>query len=218
MPIKLLIIDDHPEMASSISSLIQQEDSITIIGITDSLTVAISLIERLYPHIVLLDLNMPEETGITLCSKLKERFPGLHIIIHTGYDYVPYFNQLVDSGASGMLNKSASPSEIIAMIDAVLHGHTIIPLPLFRQIKLHRSEEVKHYWEMDLTPTERSILSMVSDKYTNALIARKIHVSESSVEKYLRKIYEKLGVRNKNEAVERIQQDERFHLVRVEPQ
>jgi len=218
MSIKLIIIDDNPELYSSISRLIKQEDRLTIIGITDSFTGAVSLIDRVYPHVVLLDLNMLEDTGITLCSKLKERYPRLHIIIYTGYDYAPYFNQLVDSGASGMLNKSASPNEIIAMIDAVLRGHTIIPLPLYRQIKLHRSEEVKHYWEMDLTPTERLILHMVSDKYTNALIARKIHVSESSVEKYLRKIYEKLGVRNKNEAVSRIQQDERFHLMRVDPQ
>jgi len=213
MSIRVLIIDDHPAMAIGVSTLLQKDNSIIIVGIAENSDEGFILIEELQPSIILLDLNMPDETGIEVCSKIKERYPGIHIIIHTAYDYIPYFNQLLESGASGMLNKTDSSDDIISIIHAVIRGHTMIPLTLYRQIKLHRSEEVKHYWEMDLTPTERSILHMVSNKYTNPIIARKIHVSVSSVEKYLRKIYEKLGVRNKNEAIERIKNDERFQLV-----
>ncbi len=213
MIIRVLIIDDHPAMAIGVTNLLQKDSSIQIVGIAENSAEGFKLIKQLQPSIILLDLNMPDETGIQVCAKIKERYPAIHIIIHTAYDYIPYFNQLLESGASGMLNKTASSDEIISIIHAVVRGQTMIPLTLYRQIKLHRSAEVKHYWEMDLTPTERAILNLVSNKYTNPIIARKMHISVSSVEKYLRRIYEKLGVRSKNEAIERIKNDERFELV-----
>lgn len=213
--IHILIIDDHPSLASGLASLLEQDPSIHVVGFAENGEEGVYLTEKLHPSVILLDLNMPDETGIQVCSRLKEGHPNIHIIIHTGYDYVPYFNQLLESGASGMLGKSAAPEDIIAMIHAVLRGQTIMPLPLFRQMQLNRSDDVKHYWEMDLTTTEQTILTMVANKERNSAIARKIHVSESSVEKYLRKIYEKLGVRSKGEAIKRVENDARFQRVEL---
>lgn len=213
MHIKLLLIEKNEHLAQQVISLLDPIENIAICGCATTLEDSIKLIEWKQPQIVLLELNLNEEHGVTLSANLKRRFPQLHIIVYTGYDYVPFFNQLIESGVSGMLNKSASAEELTNLLTSVMHGKTIVPLKLFNQIKLHRSDHVKHYWEFDLTPTEQHILELIYERYTNALIAKKIHLSESSVEKYLRKIYDKLGVRNKIEAIERMQQDLCFRPV-----
>jgi len=213
MHIKLLLIEKNEHLAQQVISLLDPIENIAVCGCATTLEDSIKLIEWKQPQIVLLELNLDEEHGVTLSANLKRRFPQLHIIVYTGYDYVPFFNQLIESGVSGMLNKSASAEELTNLLTTVMHGKTIVPLKLFNQIKLHRSDHVKHYWEFDLTPTEQHILELIYERYTNALIAKKIHLSESSVEKYLRKIYDKLGVRNKIEAIERMQQDLCFRPV-----
>jgi len=211
--VKVLIIDDHPAVAFGLQYLLEQDNSITILGIAASGREGIELVGQLLPSVVILDLNLPDETGVHIASVIKENHPSIHIIIHTGYDYIPYFNRLIESGVSGILNKSASPQDILDMIHSVIRGYTIMPLPIFRQVQLQRPDHVKHYWEADLTKTEERILSMVADKYTNSKIAGIIHVSESSVENYLKKIYGKLGVKSKAEALAKITKDDRFQRV-----
>lgn len=208
--IKVLIIDDHPAMAFGLQYLLEQYNSVEVLGVAASGKDGIEMVQRLHPTIVILDLNLPDDTGVHIAAAIKEQYPSIHIIIHTGYDYVPYFNRLIESGVSGILNKSASPQDILDMIHAVLRGQTIMPLPIFRQVQLLRPDHVKHYWEADLTTTEQKILSMLADKYTNSKIAGIIHVSESSVENYLKKIYSKLGVKTKAEALAKITNDDRF--------
>lgn len=214
--IRALIIDDHPAMAAGLKLLLEQESSIQVVGIAVSGKEGVELASKLRPSVVLLDLSLPDSSGVHICSQIKDSYPSTHIIIHTGYDYEPYFNLLLENGASGMLNKSASPQDVIQMIHAVLQGNTIIPLHLLRKMQLIRSEEVKHYWEADLTATEQKIVSLIVTKATNADIAAKINTSESSVEKYLKKIYDKLGVRTKNEAIAKIKDEDRFRMIHDE--
>lgn len=214
MNVRVLIVDDYLETLLRVKDLCKDDSSIEIIDVVSSIEEIISMIEQEQPNIILLEMNIPKVNGIKLCLCIKEKFPAVHIIIFSGFDFLPYYNQLINNGASGMLNKSASAEELIAMINAVMTGYTLLPLPIYRQMKLHRSHNERRYWEMELTLTERTLLSMIANQYTNAVIAKKIHVSESSVEKYLRKIYEKLGVRKKTEAIERIQNDDRFQPVR----
>ncbi|MCA0756142.1 response regulator transcription factor [Paenibacillus sp. N4] len=211
--IKVVIIDDHPTMALGISHILGNEAGISVLGIASTGIEGIELVQNTHPTVVILDLNLPDLNGVRIAAAIKEKHPAIHVIIHTGFDYTPYFNQLVESGVSGILNKSAAPEDILEMIRAAVRGYTILPLPVFRQIQLQRPEHAKHYWEADLTPTEQKILSMVADKQTNSRIAGVIHMSESSVENYLKRIYSKLGVRSKSEAIAKIENDDRFQKV-----
>lgn len=211
--IKALIIDDHPTMALGIQHLLEQDQDIRVLGIAANGQEGIAMTKRLRPSVVILDLNLPDDTGVHIAAMIKEEYPAIHVIIYTGYDYAPYFNRLIESGVSGILNKSALPEDIIGLIHAVVRGYTILPLPIFRQVQLQRPEHIKHYWEVDLTTMEQRILSMVAKKQTNGQIASVIHMSEGSVERYLKRIYEKLGVRSKTEAIVKITSDERFQVI-----
>lgn len=207
MLIKLLLIEHNLRTAQQAVSFLERLEHIIVCGVATSYEHSIELIEGKQPDIILLELSTVTEQGFTISSNLKKRFPHIHIIIYTSYDYVPYFNQLIAHGVSGMLYKNASPTELKLMLCNVLKGNTIIPLSLFAHIKLHRPDQLKHYWEIEMTPIEQSLLEMIDNHYTNDLIAKKIHVSVSSVEKYLRKLYAKLGVRDKNQAIERMHRD-----------
>lgn len=207
MLIKLLLIDNNLDTAGQAIALLEQLEHIMFCGIAASYEHSVYLIEQEQPNIVLLELNMMTDQGIHIASSLKQQFPHVHVIVYTQYDYEPFFNQLIEHGVSGMLYKTASAQELQLLMYNVLHGNTIVPLPLYRQFKLHRSNQLKHYWELDMTPFERHLLGMIDKRYTNALIAKHIHASESSVEKYLSKLYDKLGVRNKNQAIEKMQRD-----------
>lgn len=218
MLIKLLLIETNEHFAQQAVSLLEPIEHIMICGYAATYEDSLQLIDKYEPQIVLLELNLNKEHGVTFSAKLKKRYPHIHIIIYTDYDYVPFFNQLIESGVSGMMNKSSAVEELLCMVSTVMSGRTIVPLTLYKQIKLHRSDHVKHYWEFDLTPTERHILELIYERHTNAFIAKTIYLSESSVEKYLRKIYDKLGVRNKTEAIKRMQQDLRFRLVNHQEQ
>lgn len=213
MLIKLLLIEPNEHFAQQAVSLLEPIEHIMICGYAANYEDSMKLIDQYEPQIVLLELNLNKEHGVTLSSKLKKRYPQIHIIVYTNYDYAPFFNQLIESGVSGMMNKSSNVEELLYMLSTVMSGKTILPLTLYKQIKLHRSDHAKHFWEFDLSPTERHILELIYERHTNAFIAKTIHLSESSVEKYLRKIYDKLGVRSKTEAIKRMQQDLRFRPV-----
>lgn len=202
--IKIVIIEDHPAMSAGIKLILEQDIAIQVLGIAKNGQDGMELIHQLSPNIVLLDLNLPDDSGLNLSRIIKEKYPTVHIIIYTGYDFTPFFNRLIDNGVSGIMNKSASSEEILQMIHSVMDGNTVLPLSIFRQIQLQRSADVRHYWEVNLTENEKKILFMAVRKYTNIQIADQINVSESSVENYLKKIYCKLGVRSKAEAISKV--------------
>ncbi|EJW15460.1 response regulator transcription factor [Paenibacillus alvei] len=202
--IKIVIIEDHPAMSAGIKLILEQDIAIQVLGIAKNGEDGMELIHQLSPTVVLLDLNLPDDSGLNLSRIIKEKYPSVHIIIYTGYDFTPFFNRLIDNGVSGIMNKSASSEEILQMIHSVMDGNTLLPLSIFRQIQLQRSGDVRHYWEVNLTENEKKILFMAVRKYTNIQIADQINVSESSVENYLKKIYCKLGVRSKAEAISKV--------------
>lgn len=211
--VNVLIIEDHPSMAYGIQHLLEQDETIRVLGIASNGREGTEMARRLRPCVVILDLNLPDDSGVQVAAVIKEKNPAIHIIIHTGYDYAPYFNRLIESGISGILNKSAAHEDMIDLIHTVVRGYTILPLPIFRRLQMQRPDDIKHYWEVDLTTTEQKILSMIANKKTNSKIACEMHMSESSIEKYLKRIYVKLGVNTKAEAVSKITEDDRFQLV-----
>lgn len=200
--IHVLLIEDHPAMGYGTKMLLEQNPNIQVIGIAETGAKGLSMVEQYKPAIVFLDFYLPDTTGKELARVLKEKYPTIHIVVFTGYDYVPFFNELVQAGVSGIMTKSATPKQLARMIESILNGETVVPLSIFRQIHLNEYQEQKNHRDMGLTEKEKKILSMVAQGYTNAQIAKDICVSTRSVEYYLTKIYGKLNVNSRAEAVE----------------
>ncbi len=157
----------------------------------------------------ILDMNLPDLSGKEVAKSIKEKYPKVHIIIFTGYDYVPYLNLFLESGVSGMLSKNASIRQIIRMIESVMDGETVLPLSVYQCMRIQ--PDVKQSPRaLNFSEKENEIISMLVKGCTNAMIAKKIFMSVRSVENYMAKIYEKLEVKSRVEAVEKITREERM--------
>jgi len=203
--ITVLLVEDQEIINPDIElkMLLEQEPNIQVIRTTKKNNTVIELAGEFRPAIVFLDLKFPCENSVEVAGKIKDLHPESHIVIFTADDYLPFFNQLVEVGVSGILSENAKPHQIISMLYLILEGKTIIPLKVYKQIQLNPIiYGVKR--KKCLSEKEMNLMSMVAKGWTNRQIANEIFMSTRSVENYLSKIYEKLGVKSRIEAVEQI--------------
>lgn len=201
--IKVLLIEDHPAMGYGTKVILEQDPNIQVVGVAETGGKGLEMVEQYQPMIIFLDYFLPDTTGKELVTIIKEQFPHIHIVVFTGYDYMPFFHELIKIGVSGMMMKSATPKQLMRMIESIIDGETVIPLTLFWNIQLSECQRQTDHWEMELSEREKKILHMLTKGYTNTQIAHELGVSTRSVEYYLSRIYEKLNVSSRTEAVEK---------------
>ncbi|WNF38345.1 response regulator transcription factor [Bacillaceae bacterium IKA-2] len=202
--VKVLLVEDHPAMGYGTKTILEQMPNIEVVGIAESGEKGIEMVEQYQPEIIFLDMNLPDKSGKEVAKIIKEKHPKKHIIIFTGYDYRPYVNDLIGIGVSGLMMKSATPKQLLRMIDCVIDGETVIPLTLFRHMQINESAEQKIVEGMKMmTKREKKVLSMIAKGNTNKGIAEEIDMSVRSIEYCITSIYEKLEVNSRAKAIEK---------------
>lgn len=208
--IKVLIVDDHPVVGEGTRSLIEQEVDMTANVIIESENI-VSLIKEEKYDIYLLDLYMPKINGIELTKVILQIEPEAKIIIYTGFDLASHYNLLVEAGVAGFINKTATREQLITSIRCALREETVISLQLLRQLRRvnglpSTNEEVQTIGDLSLTGKEQQILDGVSKGLTNKAIAINLSMSQRNVEHHLTKIFTKLGVGSRTEALLKAQE------------
>lgn len=194
-----LIIDDHPLIAQATEDLVVEVEGAEVIGIAATGDQGLEMLGQALPDIIILDFQLPDWSGDELAAVIKSKYPTTQIIIFTGIDITELYNHFFELGVSGILSKESTAEVVKLMITAVMHGHTLLPQTMLRKIRLTQ-EDVEL---AQLTDDEIHIMTLVTQGSTNEQIARDIHMSKRSVDNYLKKIYDKLGVRSRAQAVER---------------
>jgi two-component system competent response regulator ComA len=195
----LLIVDDHPMVSVGTKTILEQMDMISEVGIAKNGQVCKTYVQQYKPDIVLLDYNLPGENGYQILQQIKSIDQDIQVVIFTGVDVAPMYNELLELGVSGVMTKNASDEQIKNMIRCVIEGQTVIPLDLYRQLRLTKT----HSGIMDLTPQEKHLMSLVVDGYTHDQIAKVEFISKRTVDNYLKKIYSKLEAKSRVQAVEK---------------
>lgn len=203
--IKVLIVDDHPSVSEGTKVLIDQEKDMNATVLTSSLEVMEHLQQTSY-DVYLIDLYMPDLNGLQLLKLIREKEPESIILIYTGFDIDQHFNLLMEAKVSGFLSKTAIGEQIITAIRCALREEAIIPLSLLHQLKRMDMSasiysEVMPLVNIRLTEKEQSILMEIEKGYTNKIIAKKLSMSQRTVEHNLTKVFSKLGVESRMEAV-----------------
>ncbi|MBP1992400.1 response regulator transcription factor [Paenibacillus eucommiae] len=198
--IKTLIVEDHPLMASATKTMLEQIDRIEVIGTAGSGEMAIELVNKLQPGIVFLDYHLPDGFGTKVAAQIKEINAAIHVIIFTGIDISDIYNNLLEIGISGVVSKESSEDTIRNLVNCVMDNHTMLPLPLYHQMRLTSGKQAT---EVILTDDEVQIMTLIVKGVTHDLIADHIHASRRSVDNYVRKIYDKYGVKSRVQAIER---------------
>lgn len=201
----VLIVDDHPAMAFGTRMILDARENIRVIGIASSGEEGLSLIKSERPDIVFLDFHLPDMTGLEVASGMMKIHEELKIVIFTGIDFMPILNNLLSLGISGIMSKDSSEEQITNMVNCLIEGQTAISLELFRQLQLGKGEDDG----TALTDEEINIMNQIVKGATNEQIAEVIHMSKRSVDNYVRKIYDKFGVKSRAQAIEKFIQMKR---------
>lgn len=189
-PIRVIICDDHPLVLEGIRSVVETFEHIEVIGAVSSARDALTLAETERPDVVMLDINMPELSGLDAIEFFRERLPGTRLLMLSMHDSREYISTAVMYGASGYILKEVSTVEIIAAIEMVASGGTYFSSGVATAI-LHNSRIAQ---DMPLTTREQSVLMLLAVGKSNKDIAAELDISVRTVETHRKHIKKKLGI------------------------
>lgn len=195
-----IIVDDHPVMLEALKTIMLSVGNIDIVATAGNGEACLRECGIHKPDLVFLDYNLPDLLGSEVARRIVQIRSSTHIVIFTGVDVMPFYNELLDIGVSGIMSKADEPSTIADMIRSILDNRTIIPISVYHQLRMQNSLQVPG---PELTEDETEILKLIIKGETLEEIAVRIHVSKRSVDNYLRRAYEKLGARTRSQAIER---------------
>jgi two-component system competent response regulator ComA len=203
--ILILLVDDHPSVGEGTKHIIEEESDMMVTVVSTGMQ-ALELLKNQTFGVLLIDLNMPEINGLELTRRIHDLHLDTPILIYTGYDISPHFNILVEAGISGFISKSASREQIIMAIRCVLRGETITPLTLFKQLRRKEiqvgSEGNQQFFDrVSINETEQAILQEVAAGKSNKEVAKILLMSQRTVEYHLTRIFGKLNVSSRLEAI-----------------
>jgi DNA-binding NarL/FixJ family response regulator len=204
MPIKVLIVEDNQNLRQALKSLIALSDDFICVGEYDCAAPEISFEEQDMPDVILMDIDLPGENGISYTSRIKEKYPFMNVLMLTVVEEEKKIMEAIYAGASGYLIKSAIPENILENI-RVLHrgGSPLTPSiarVIFKNIQLQQGGRKEKVY---LSTREAEVLSGLVKGLTYKMIAKKHFISVDTVRTYIRGVYEKLEVHSRSEAIVR---------------
>jgi DNA-binding NarL/FixJ family response regulator len=201
--IRVALVEDDDKIRNNLIDLLEGSDGFRCVGAYPNAEDALEDIPTKAPDIVLMDINLPGIDGIECTKQLKMKIPGLLIIMLTVYeDANKIFNSL-QAGAVGYLLKLTQPAEIISALTDVTKGGSPMSAQIARKVvqSFHIEPRGEKNDKVTLSPREEQILELLSKGYLYKEIASELLISPDTVHNHLRKIYEKLQVHSRTEAV-----------------
>ncbi|NGM64913.1 response regulator [Sphingobacterium sp. SGR-19] len=188
--INVAIVDDHKILTEGLQSLIAESTIATVVGVAHSAAECRLSLGFWKPDVLLLDVGLPDISGLDFCKEIKEQFPEIKVLALTTHNEYAIVRQMLDNGASGYLIKNAMADEVMAGIEAVAAGETFLCHEV--DLLMKRPAE-KNIW---LSPRERELLLLISEGLTNTEIAEHIFLSPETIRGYRKNLLLKLGAKN----------------------
>lgn len=195
MAVRILLADDHPLTRSGIAEFVRREPTFELVAEAEDGTSAWDLIQELKPDVALLDIRMPGLDGVTVAQKVKNEGLLTAIVMLTSYDAQQYVIASLRAGARGFVLKTVSPKELTTAINTVAKGG----LYLDPEVASVMGEQ--DFIPEQLSTREREVLLLAAKGMSSKEVAKKLFISERTVQTHLASIYDKLGSRNKTEAL-----------------
>jgi DNA-binding NarL/FixJ family response regulator len=192
--IRVLSVDDHGLLREGIAAIIGNETDLTLVGEAQNGRDAIQQFRQYRPDVTLMDLRLPDMSGIDAMIAIRQEFPDARIMMLTTFDGDVEIQRALKAGARGYLLKSMPPRELVAMIRQVHAGRKGIPSAVAAQLAEHLADE-------SLTGREVDVLSRVAGGNRNRDIAQQLFISEETVKVHMKHIMEKLGASDRTQAV-----------------
>lgn len=198
-PIKVLLADDHPALRAGIRHRLEREENIRVVGEAGSGSEVLRLVEQTQPHVLVLDMHMPDVSGVEVARRLREQHSAVRILALSAHDDQHYISKLLENGASGYLLKHEPLETIVAAVRGVANGEEgwlsrDVAASLMRQ---RRSLVADDDPLTALSEREKEVLVLIGRGHTNHQIADELFISENTVKKHVNSIYSKLETDNR---------------------
>lgn len=191
--IKVLIADDHPIVRNGLVRMVELTDGMEIVAEAETGAEAVRLFNRYQPDVTLMDLRMPEMSGVEAIAAIRNDFPEARIAILSTYDTDEEIFQGLQAGAKGYLLKDTKMSDLIAAVHKVHAGQNYIPPEVGAKLADRMSRP-------QLSDREREVLELMAQGKTNQEISQTLCISESTVKFHINNIFSKLGTRDRTQA------------------
>jgi DNA-binding NarL/FixJ family response regulator len=200
--IRVILADDHPAVRAGIRQFVERDPSIEVLAEADDGAQALDLIRCHHPDVVMLDLQMPNVSGLELISRVRADYPDTALIVLTAYDDAPYIFAALRAGARGYLLKTSGPEELARAIHCVHDGGSALDPCVANQVveSLTRPPAPASPEAERLTARELEVLRLAAQGLTNRAIGHELKISERTVHSHLINIFEKLNVSTRTEA------------------
>jgi len=204
--IKVLLVDDHAVVRMGLKMLLDGEDSLEIVGETGTASEAIEAVTFLEPDVILMDVGLPDLSGIEATKEIKRIRPHIAVVALTIHEDEEYFFRMLEAGASGYVPKRAAPEELIDAIRIAAEGDVYIYPSLTKllvrdYLNQQAGEQEAGSSLNDLTPRESEVLTLVAEGSTNKEIAETLSISPKTVSRHRENIMGKLNLHSRAELV-----------------
>jgi DNA-binding NarL/FixJ family response regulator len=192
--VKVLLVDDHPVVRAGLASIISEERDLAVVGQATTYAEAITLFRKLSPDVVLVDLSLPDKSGIELVKELRRLSPRAHVIVLTVRTGSHDIRNALDAGAHSYVFKGAAHDELVTAIRLTAKGGRYISPALGDAV-----DQVRH--EQPLTQRELQVLNWLVRGYSNQEIGRELDIAEETVKSHVKLILEKFCVDSRSKAI-----------------
>jgi DNA-binding NarL/FixJ family response regulator len=202
--IRILVADDHEVVREGTRRMLEREADLIVVGEATNGTEVVQLVDQLEPDVVVLDVRMPNLSGIEATKQIKKDHPQVRVLVFTAHDEDRYVFPLLDAGADGYVLKTVGQRDLAKAIRDVWRGETALHPTVARRVVEQLTQGTRYRAEgmvEALTEREMEVLEAVSRGWSNREVSEALHISPHTVQVHLSNIFGKLGVKTRTEAV-----------------
>ncbi|MDZ5609473.1 response regulator transcription factor [Bacillus pseudomycoides] len=200
--IKILVVDDHAFLRDAIRSILEVESDIRVVGEAVSGDEVLEKVEECRPDCILMDINLPGKNGIEATALVKKQYPTCRVLAFTMYEHDEYLMDALQAGADGYLLKDSSSEQVVAAIRMLYQGDSVIHPRMTKKLITYHQQQMKlEPNENELTEREKEILFELVKGLSNKEIAEALYISDKTVKIHINKIFKKLNVKSRSQAV-----------------
>lgn len=199
--IRVVVVDDHALLRDGTRSLLEAHPDLQVVGEAASGELALALVNKLHPDVVLMDISLPEMNGIEVTRRLTLDHPDVRVLMVSANDEDVYIRSALEAGAVGYLSKTAPGEELVQAVRAVAGGANVLQSGLMA--RLYKAPPQPAHDGTDLSERELLVLSLLAEGLHNRELAARMHIGTRTVDRLCDNIYAKLGVSSRTEAVVR---------------